>query len=425
MTLPKQTTVEGAGFLIKNILTRTSTDPVQSRMLSNTSSHDERMPFPTQVSSNSEEMEYDCEITFAETGETNRKVEQKQAFLRQQYSFPMIQSENHKTWRTGVRDPSKTEDFDAENMFPAAFRDVSEEELNGVSRLSQMSDLCDLFPDQDGDTLLHLAVLHNTPAAHLAEMIQLLGLQDHVDNVNHLQQTPLHLALLTDNLPALGILLRGLKASITIQDAHGNTPLHIACLRNDLRAVKILCSLEEEPHLDVKADRLGEVEGEDEAGTFRKRGRKRRRKEEVKSALEMKNYDGFTCLHLAVQNENAELVAFLLQNGADVNAKEAKGGRTALHMTVDALVPCVNIFTLLLLHPHLHLNAKNYAQQTALQLARGRGHPHLVDLLYAHGADWSDICHSSYGGDADEDDLKMMYDDLCIAGQPVPQTHCG
>ncbi|KAL8610126.1 hypothetical protein ACOMHN_024592 [Nucella lapillus] len=185
-----------------------------------------------------------------------------------------------------------------------------------------------------------------------------------------------------------------------------------------------MCCLEEELHAGIKADSLGEVEGEGDGGAFRGRRRNRRIKEEVKSAMEVKNYDGFTCLHLAVQNRNAELVEFLLHNGADVNAKEVKGGRTPLHMTVDTLAPCVNILTLLILHPHLHLNAKNYAQQTPLQLARGRGHMHLVDLLYAHGADWSNSCHSYRGSHSDEedDDLVMMYDDLCIAGQPVPQT---
>ena len=45
---------------------------------------------------------------------------------------------------------------------------------------------------------------------------------------NNLQQTPLHLAVLT-NLPRLVTLLVSRGAVVDARDRHGNTPLHIAC----------------------------------------------------------------------------------------------------------------------------------------------------------------------------------------------------
>ena len=49
-----------------------------------------------------------------------------------------------------------------------------------------------------------------------------------LNTFNNLQQTPLHLAVLT-NLPRLVTLLISRGAVVDARDRHGNTPLHIAC----------------------------------------------------------------------------------------------------------------------------------------------------------------------------------------------------
>ncbi|XP_076461860.1 uncharacterized protein LOC143294302 [Babylonia areolata] len=371
--------------------------------------------------------------------------------------------------------------------------------------ISCWDEMCKHFPDKDGDTLLHLAVLQTV--THLAQLVRLLGLRGQVNRRNRLYQTPLHLAVLTANGRATAV-LRALGASLRLQDCRGNTPLHTACLRNDPHVLRVLLESEKEEeeaevvgrssgdtdtdshvghgrekkrlnHLpmqetvcprneisaeeslssrgkeegrgggrsrgwgDVETTGLDELEsggdsdggdtltgddvvgvGKDEEGEA-ERGSRRER--EVKAALCVKNYEGFTCLHLAVLHGNADLVALLLQHGADVNARDGKSGRTALHLAVDTPCPSSPVLSALLLHPQLHINATNFAQQTALQLARGRHHLELVELLHVRGARWSDSIHHHGGGyysssdsfseEDMEEDLFVPYDDLRVAGQ--------
>ncbi|XP_076439430.1 NF-kappa-B inhibitor alpha-like [Babylonia areolata] len=399
MTLPKQTTVSCTKYFTAVPTGCADVSQVQTNhgCLPGATPPKEQTQIVTLADLSSEKAKSGVEHRFTErrlVTETSQQQEQEAAILStapHSSSVPVVLPQ-HQHLR-------------AENSSITKFRASGKEGINSPCLLQNM---CDIFPDKDGDTLVHVAVLHNSLTAHLAEVIHSLGLQEQVNHLNHLQQTPLHLALLTGHHHAISLLLRPLEASITIQDGHGNTPLHTACQCNDLCAAQMLCHLEQE---------------EEEAGGGRGEGW---RGEEVRHALETRNYEGVACLHLAVLNGNAELVAFLLRTGADVNAREGKSGRTALHLAVDTSAPCVSVITLLLLHPHLHINATNFSQQTALQLARGRGHLHLVDLLLAHGAEWLEGCHGYYSFDSDEedDDFIQRYDDMCIGGQPVSHTRC-
>ena len=89
-------------------------------------------------------------------------------------------------------------------------------------------------------------------------------------------------------------------------------------------------------------------------------------------------------------------------------SQDAKSGRTALHFAVDSTSPSLSVISTLLRQPQLRINAPNFAQQTALELARGRNHLDLVDLLHVHGAEWSNRIHGYYSSDSfSEDDMVM------------------
>ena len=180
--------------------------------------------------------------------------------------------------------------------------------------------------------MLHLAVLH--AVTRLPDVVRLLGLQREVNWRNRLYQTPLHLAVLTANTQAAAALL-ALGASLSAQDSHGNTPLHTACQRNDLHTLNALLndvrsdgwdgavagSASETDDYTAMTEVLGSDAHDDDEKEEEERGvARQRRGREVRVALCTRNYEGFTCLHLAVLHRAHDLVTLLLRHGADVNA---------------------------------------------------------------------------------------------------------
>lgn len=74
---------------------------------------------------------------------------------------------------------------------------------------------------------LHLAIICGEEA-YAVQTIKMATLRESLSIYNNLQQTPLHLAVLT-NQPCLVQLLVAWGAVVDARDRHGNTPLHIAC----------------------------------------------------------------------------------------------------------------------------------------------------------------------------------------------------
>ena len=63
------------------------------------------------------------------------------------------------------------------------------------------------------------------------------------------------------------------------------------------------------------------------------------------SIIDQRNYQGEHCVHLAAMGGHIAFLQFLSWNGADLNALEGRGGRSALHLAVGAknlpLVQCL------------------------------------------------------------------------------------
>ncbi|KAJ8407664.1 hypothetical protein AAFF_G00275210 [Aldrovandia affinis] len=207
--------------------------------------------------------------------------------------------------------------------------------------------------DENGDTGLHLGVIHSCTdtVQSLAEVISVLPGEDVVNMRNDLYQTPLHLAVVTQQEEAVEALLAA-GADATLTDRHGNTALHLAAQQKDGRMVELLL-------------------------THR----------EAATLINLPNAAGLCALHLAVLANSLGSVRQLLQGGteADADARELSCGRTALHLAVE--LDNISLSGCLLLEGNAHVDSCTYNGSTPLHIAAGRGSLKLTALLMAAGAD--------------------------------------
>uniref|UniRef100_A0A8C4IBE0 NF-kappa-B inhibitor alpha n=1 Tax=Dicentrarchus labrax TaxID=13489 RepID=A0A8C4IBE0_DICLA len=152
-----------------------------------------------------------------------------------------------------------------------------------------------------GIMLLHLAIIHEAKD-YIKTMIDLSRNTDFLNTQNDQRQTPLHLAVITNQADVCqGLLLSGCDP--TVVDDSGDTPLHIACRHGNLLCFSVITQYCQPEHLHT-----------------------------VMAAC---NYHGQNCLHLASVQGFLSLVESMVDIGADINAKEQRNGRSALHLAVD------------------------------------------------------------------------------------------
>jgi ankyrin repeat protein len=103
-------------------------------------------------------------------------------------------------------------------------------------------------------------------------------------------------------------------------------------------------------------------------------------------------------MHFMAENRIAEAVAWLLEQGADINAQDMFG-QTPLHLAIDSEADCARQeydktgvsslsgeITKLLLEHGADMNAKTSKGRTPLAIARAMGHTVAVEELKRHGA---------------------------------------
>ncbi|KAI8482234.1 B-cell lymphoma 3 protein [Branchiostoma belcheri] len=204
------------------------------------------------------------------------------------------------------------------------------------------------WQDEDGDTPLHIAVAQaNVPLTE--RYLTLLAMAHrNIDIYNHLRQTPLHLAVITEQWPLVRMLVLS-GACADVQDRNGQTAVHLSCQTASTACLHTIltCTTRE---LD----------------------------------LELRNYDGLTPLHVAVNTGNQDVAMLLVDSGADVDATDGKSGRTALFHAVERDQEDMVLY---LLRAGAKVNAQCYAGNTPLHAASGRGQQNMVKLLIKHGAD--------------------------------------
>ncbi|KAH0624369.1 hypothetical protein JD844_031768 [Phrynosoma platyrhinos] len=207
--------------------------------------------------------------------------------------------------------------------------------------------------DENGDTPLHLAIIHEQTAV-IVQLVQVavsIPSQQIINITNHLQQTPLHLAVITRQPRVVGFLLQA-GADPTLLDRYGNSIIHLALQLDDEEMLRtLLC------HLGSHTLRL----------------------------LETPNYLGLFPVHLAVKCKRPTCLELLVEKGADVNAAEWQSGRTPLHLAVE--MENLSLATYLMKKLKADVNAQTSAGNTPLHLAAGMGSPVLTKMLIKAGAD--------------------------------------
>uniref|UniRef100_A0A8C8SH74 NF-kappa-B inhibitor alpha n=1 Tax=Pelusios castaneus TaxID=367368 RepID=A0A8C8SH74_9SAUR len=241
---------------------------------------------------------------------------------------------------------------------------------------------------EEGDTFLHLAIIHEEKALSMEVIRQAAGDPAFLNFQNNLNQTPLHLAVITDQPEiAEGLLKAGCDPEI--RDFRGNTPLHIACEQGSLRGVCVLTQYCQQHHLH--------------------------------SVLQSANYNGHTCLHLASIQGYLAIVECLLSLGADVNAQEPCNGRTALHLAVD--LQNSDLVSLLVKYG-ADVNKVTYQGYSPYQLTWGREsssiqeqlkHLTTTDLQMLPESEDEESCESESEFTEDE----LLYDDCVFGGQQL------
>lgn len=224
-----------------------------------------------------------------------------------------------------------------------------------------LSDL--LRPDEDGDTTLHLAVLQGFIEV-VFSLVRIISDPSLLEIPNNKLQTPLHLAVLTNQAPLVRRLVVG-GSSVLLRDGHGNTPLHLACRNGFFECAKALC-------IPITQD---ERQAALLHGAIPP--------QPLPQDLESRNYDGQMPLHLAAMNGHGQIAKLLCCFGANVNAIEGKFGRTALHYAVERRHPALLHF--LITQCNAVIEAETYSGYTAFQLATASA-PMLAGLLVNLGA---------------------------------------
>ncbi|XP_004605999.2 NF-kappa-B inhibitor epsilon [Sorex araneus] len=243
------------------------------------------------------------------------------------------------------------------------------------------------YISEDGDTLVHLAVIHEAPAVLLC-CLALLP-QEVLDIQNNLYQTALHLAVHLDQPSAVrALVLKG--ASRVLQDRRGDTALHVACQRQHLDCARCLLEARPEPG-------RGSTHSLD---------------------LQLQNWQGLACLHIATLQRNRRLMELLLGNGADIDAQEGTSGKTALHLAVETQERGLVQF---LLQAGARVDARMLNGCTPLHLAAGRGLSSIASTLCEAGADsLLRNVEDETPQDLAEDPLALLpFDDLKISGKPL------
>ncbi|RXN27338.1 NF-kappa-B inhibitor alpha-like protein [Labeo rohita] len=197
---------------------------------------------------------------------------------------------------------------------------------------------------EDGDTYLHLAVIHEAKEAAL-KIINLSYGAPFLNIQNNQRQTALHLAVITDQPLIVEQLLKA-GCDATLVDDHGNTALHIACRKGSLACFGLLTH-----------------------GC----------RQQLPAILQTPNYNGQKCIHVVAIQGYLSLLESLIQLGAEIDAQEQCNGRTALHLAVD-----LQNFELvkLLISKGADVHSFTYGGHTPYHLTYGRANTEIQKVLY-------------------------------------------
>lgn len=181
-----------------------------------------------------------------------------------------------------------------------------------IALLRYCSQLSESYPDEDGDTVIHIAAVQND--LHLANLWRTVFRGKFVEQLNEknlMGQTPLHLAVAINDPHMIDFLMR-YGAAVDLQDAKGRNPIHMACQYGDVNTLKILfyhCDLRRENLLP--AINTGEFQGG------------------------MNSLLYFLHCHNPVSENQFEIIDLLLHRGANPHFIDGGSGKNIAHYIAD------------------------------------------------------------------------------------------
>uniref|UniRef100_A0A673GJN5 Nuclear factor NF-kappa-B p100 subunit-like n=1 Tax=Sinocyclocheilus rhinocerous TaxID=307959 RepID=A0A673GJN5_9TELE len=242
--------------------------------------------------------------------------------------------------------------------------------------------------DENGDTPLHLGIIHQQPIV-VQQLIQALSntpQQKFINKLNKLNQAPLHLAVITKQ-PKLVEMLMKTGADPSLLDREGRTALHLAAHTGDETILRLILGL------------LGE---------------------RYAHLINCADFSGQYPVHLAVKKDGEHCLRLLVEAGAKINMPEQKSGCTALHLAVrDNLL---KLACYLITELKADVNTCTYGGNSPLHFAASQGSPPLCSMLIALVSVWLDgfcICRSIAGWHPYEWFIKYIYFHVQLSGGPV------
>nr|AEP33644.1 nuclear factor NF-kappa-B p105 subunit [Apostichopus japonicus] len=236
------------------------------------------------------------------------------------------------------------------------------------------SQLCSEY-DENGDTPLHLAVIHKQPEALQAilDVVTTTESQSIVNQKNKLFQTPLHLAVITEQVEMVRSLMK-CGADPNILDQNGYNALHHAV---DAGVDNAIATLIEGPPTGNTSVPL------------------------IKVNPDALNLDGYSALHMAVEKKRTSSVRALVKSGANKDIPDGKSGRAPLHYAV--LAEDFNMLSYLVADARANIEVEDFVGNTPLHLASAYDLSAVAALLIAAGSN-PDVrnCDGNRESDIDE-----------------------
>lgn len=160
--------------------------------------------------------------------------------------------------------------------------------------------------DDDGDTILHLAVVGCT-VRKVKDLIRVCDL----NAINNMMQTPLHVAVMASRAEMVELLITS-GAKLDVHDRRGNTPLHLAC-QNGHKDIVVLILDSLPKHNQTTDD-----------------------KPNLQQQINTTNFDGLTCLHLCALEDKRDIIKLLVNYyDADLNCQDSRSGETIVHIAIN------------------------------------------------------------------------------------------